>query len=83
MGGLPLPNTFERISVLIDLDAKYPFQTMADLDELVSIATNPEEGALYRLWRPAADRLRIEIEKLEPEAQALALSVLISRSLGS
>jgi hypothetical protein len=77
VGALPLPKTFERVAMLIDLDTHYRFQTVADLDELISTATNPEDGTLRkRLWPPAADRLRIQIEELEPETRALVLSVL-------
>jgi hypothetical protein len=80
VGALPLPRTFECISVLIDLDARYVFRGVADMDELMSEAINPEDGALYaRLWRPAAERLRKQIEDLEPEERALALSVLIRK----
>lgn len=80
VGALPLPRTFERISVLIDLDARYVFRGASNVDELMSEAINPEDGELYaRLWRPAAERLRKEIEDLEPEEKALALSVLIRK----
>jgi hypothetical protein len=80
VGALPLPKTFERVAVLIDLDTRYRFLTVADLDELMATATNPEDGTLYvQLWRPAAERLRREIESLEPEERALVLSVLAAR----
>jgi hypothetical protein len=80
VGALPLPKTFERVAILIDLDTRYRFQTVADLDELISTATNPEDGTLYtRLWPPAVDRLSIQIKELEPEARALVLSVLTAQ----
>jgi hypothetical protein len=78
VGALPLPKTFERISVLIDLDKRYGFRGESELDELMSEATNPDDGILYKsIWRPAADRLCMQIKKLEPEQQALVLSVLM------
>ena len=65
VGALPLPKTFERVAILIDLDTRYRFQTVADLDELISTATNPEDGTLYtRLWPLAVDRLRVQIQEL-------------------
>lgn len=77
VGALPLPKTFERVSVLLDLDARYSFHGVADLDELMSTTINPDDGALYaRLWRPAVDRLRVRIAELEPETRALVLSIL-------
>ncbi len=77
VGALPLPRTFERVSVVLDLDARYRFQGVTDLDELMSTTLNPEDGTLYvRLWRPAVDRLRVQIAELEPERRALVLSLL-------
>jgi hypothetical protein len=77
VGALPLPKTFERVSVLLDLDARYSFHGVADLDELMSTTINPDDGTLYaRLWRPAVDRLRVQIAELEPETRALVLSIL-------
>jgi hypothetical protein len=80
VGALPLPSTFERISVLIDLDARYVFRSVLDADDLMAEAVDPEDGTLYaRLWRPAADSLRTQIEALEPEQRTLVLSVLAAR----
>lgn len=80
VGALPLPRTFERISVLIDLDTRYVFRGGSDMDELISQATNPDDGILYaRLWQPAADRLCKQIAEIEPEQRALVLSVLVSK----
>ncbi|MHB8389427.1 MAG: hypothetical protein ACYDBH_07585 [Acidobacteriaceae bacterium] len=80
VGALPLPKTFERISVLIDLDKRYVFRGESDMDELISEAISPDDGILYaRLWWPAADRLRVQIGELEPEQRALVLSVLMSK----
>jgi hypothetical protein len=80
VGALPLPRTFERVSVLIDLDKRYTFHNASDMDELMSEATNPDDGTLYaRLWRPAADRLRMQIDELESEQRALVLSVLVAK----
>jgi len=77
VGALPLPQTFERVSVLIDLDERYTFRGVSDMEGLMSAVVNPDDGALYtRLWRPAADRVRMQIEGLEPEERALVLSVL-------
>ena len=77
VGALPLPKTFERLSLLLDLDARYSFRGVTDLDELMSTTINPDDGTLYaRLWRPAADRLRVQITELEPETRALVLSIL-------
>jgi len=77
VAALPLPKTFEQVSVLLDLDARYAFHNVSDLDDLMSMATDPENGTFYgRLWRPAADRLRTQIGGLDPETQALVLSVL-------
>ena len=62
------------------MERHYVFRSVSDLDEMMSMATNPEEGTLYaQLWRPAADRLLTQIDKLEPEARALILSVLATQ----
>lgn len=80
VGALPLPRTFERISVLIDLDTRYVFRGVSDMDELKAEVTNPDDGILYtHLWRPAADRLCKQIDDLDPEQRALVLSVLMSK----
>lgn len=80
VGSLPFPKTFAGLSVSLDLERRYVFRSVSDLDEMMSVATNPEEGTLYaQLWRPAADRLLIQIDKLEPEARALILSVLATQ----
>lgn len=80
IGSLPFPKTFERVSVLVDLERRYVFRSVSDLDEMMSMATNPEDGTLYaQLWRPAADRLLTQIDKLEPETRALVLSVLATQ----
>ena len=77
VGSLPLPRVFERISVLVDLDAYCNFRRESDLGDLMSEVTDPEDGILYeRLWRPSADRLCAQIEGLEPENCALVLPVL-------
>ena len=83
IASLPLPKVFEKVSISLDLDAPYAFQEVSDLDELMSRAFELEEGVLYtRLWRLAADRLREQIEVLEPEVRALVLAVLTSKQLG-
>ena len=80
VGALPLPRTFERVCVLIDLDERYIFRSASDADELMAEAVNLEDGTLYaHLWRPAADRLRAQIDELEPEQRTLVLSVLVVR----
>lgn len=77
VGALPLPRTFERISVLIDLDARYVFRSAAEVDDLMSDMFNPDDGILYeRIWRPAVERLRVQVSELDTEHQALVLSVL-------
>lgn len=80
VGSLPLPKTFVSVSVSLDLDAPYVLHSSSDLEELMSRATDLDEGTLYaRLWRPGVERLREEIEKLDPEEQALVLSILVAR----
>lgn len=80
IGALPLPKTFERLSVLIDLDAPYALRSSSEMEQLTSEAADPDEGALYiRLWRPAADRLLSEINKFDTEEKALILSALAAR----
>lgn len=81
VGALPLPRTFERISVSVDLDTRYVFRGVSDLEDLMSEVAGPDDGTMYaRLWRPAADRLRTQIDQFEPEEQALILSVLASQA---
>lgn len=80
VAALPLPRTFERISLMVDLDARYVFRDVSEVDELMAEVINPDDGTLYaRLWRPAADRLRGCINEIEPQQRALVLSVLASR----
>lgn len=80
IGSLPFPKTFEGLSVSLDLERRYVFRSVSDLDEMMSMVTNPEDGTLYsQLWRPAADRLLTQIYELEPEARALILSVLATQ----
>lgn len=77
IAALPLPRTFERISINIDLDAHCVFRSAAEVDDLMSDMFNPDDGVFYQsMWRPAVDRLRVQISELEPERQALVLSVL-------
>lgn len=76
IGALPLPKTFERISVLIDLDTNYDFHNN-DLDELKSDAFDPEDGYLLkRIWRPAVNIIKKQIETFNEEDQKLIFSVL-------
>lgn len=64
VGSLPLPKTFEGVSVSMNLDTRYIFRSVSDLEDMMSMATDPEESTPYaRLWRPAADRLQMQIEK--------------------
>ena len=80
LGSLPLPKTFEQISVLLDLDARYVFHTVSELDDLADQAMNPDDGNLYtHLWGPAARRLCEQIRAFEPEDRIVALSVLTHR----
>ena len=72
---------FECVSVSLNLDKRYIFRSASDLGDIKSLATDPEENTLYaRLWRPAADRLQLQIDALEPETQALVFSVLTVQS---
>ena len=76
IGALPLPKTFERISVLINLDTNYDFHNN-DLDELKSDAFDSEDGYLLkRMWRPAVNMLKKQIETFNEEDQKLIFSVL-------
>lgn len=76
VGSLPMPLSFERLSISIDLDAKYDFSD-SDPANLMEEAFDVEEGALRRrLWRPAAEKLRSELTKLDQQTQALVLPVL-------
>ena len=80
IGALPLPKTFERISVLINLDANYDFNN--DLDELKSDAFDPDDGYLFkRIWRPAANILRKQIETFNEDEQKLIFPILKGYSL--
>ena len=80
VGGLPLPKTFEGVSVSMNLDTRYMFRSVSDLENMMSMATDPEENTQFaRLWRPAGDRLQMQIEILNPEARALALSILTTQ----
>jgi hypothetical protein len=77
---LPLPESFERISVLINLDASYDFNS--DLDELKSDAFDLEEGYLFKsMWRPAVNLLKKQIETFNDEDQKLIFPVLKGHSL--
>lgn len=80
VGSLPLPKTFDSVSVSMNLDTRYIFRSVADLEDMMSMATDPEESTPYaRLWRPAADRLQMQVEELEPEERALVLSILTTQ----
>ena len=80
VGTLPLPKTFECVSIAIDLEKQYEFPGASSLDELMALVNDPEEGILHkRLWRPAADRLRSQIEKLDLETRVRVLAVLATR----
>lgn len=81
VGSLPLPKTFERISISIDLDERYDFGGISDDEGLRSEVVNPDNGSLYRrLWRPAADSVCKQIEGLEPEQRVLVLSIWASQN---
>jgi hypothetical protein len=80
IGALPLPKSFERISVLINLDASYDFNS--DLDELKSDAFDLEDGYLFKsMWRPAVNLLKKQIETFNDEDQKLIFPVLKGHSL--
>jgi len=76
IGALPLPKTFECISVSINLDTNYDFDN-DDLDELKSDAFNSDDGYLFkRIWRPAVNILKKQIETFDEEDQKLIFPVL-------
>ncbi|SRR6266567_1946929 len=78
VGHLPLPKSFERLSIEIDLDAKYDFG--ADVSDLMLRAFDAEDGLLQtRLWRPAAESLRARLSKLDEQTQGLILPVLTAK----
>lgn len=53
VGSLPVPRGFERLSVVIDLDARGDFLETSALDDLTSRALDSSGGSLYQdLWRP-------------------------------
>lgn len=80
VGALPLPRTFERVSVLLDLDAHYVFCENDNVEDSMSELFDTDEGILYQcMWRPAAEQLKKQINELEPERQALVLSILNSK----
>jgi hypothetical protein len=79
VGALPLPRTFERISVLLDLDAHYVFYENDNVEDGMSELFDTDEGILYQyMWRPAAEQMKKQIKELEAEHQALVLSILNS-----
>jgi hypothetical protein len=79
VGHLPVPKSFERLSIAIDLDATYDF-TSPDLPDLMQRAFDFEDGVLQtRLWGPAAQKLREQLSKLDAQTQALVLPVLCAR----
>lgn len=76
VGHLPTPKSFERLSITIDLDARYDF-TNPDAAKLTQRAFDVEDGVLQtRLWGPAAERLRAQLSKLDAQTQALVLPIL-------
>ena len=76
IGHLPVPKSFERLSISINLDATYDFGT-TNVSDLVQRAFDPEDGHLRaKLWGPAADRLHATLAKLDEQSQALVLPVL-------
>lgn len=76
IGHLPLPRSFERLSLSIDLDANYEFET-SDVDDSVARVFDSEDGAIaVRLWRPACDKLKEHISALDAERKRLVLPML-------
>jgi len=76
VGHLPVPKTFERLSISINLDGKYDFAN-PNVAELMQHLFDIEDGVLRtKLWGPAVKRLHAELAKLDAETQALVLPVL-------
>ncbi len=79
IGQLAVPKSFERLSVAIDLEAKYDFGT-ADLDGLMERTFGEEDGILKtRLWHPIAEKLRANVLKLDAPNQELVLPILAEK----
>lgn len=77
VGALPLPTSFARLSLTIDLDANYLFRDASEASDLMAEFVSPEDGALYAmLWKPAAESLRKQLERLTPEQRVMVLSIL-------
>jgi hypothetical protein len=77
VGSLPIPRIVQRMSVIIDLDGRGGLLETSAIDELRSRVLDPSGGSLYQeLWRPAADRVALEVERLDSDRQVLVLSVL-------
>ncbi|MGH8777455.1 hypothetical protein [Paraburkholderia sp.] len=79
LGALPVPRTFEQLSVEIDLERRYEFRDAAYFEGMtLESGAEAEHPSLSRLWELGARRLSEEIDKLQPEDRALALSVLLA-----
>jgi len=79
LGALPVPRSFEQLSIEIDMDRRYEFQEAAAFDDItLQAGPDAEYRSLSHLWEPGARRLILEIGKLSREDRFLALSVLLS-----
>jgi hypothetical protein len=79
LGALPVPRTFEQLSVEIDLERRYEFRDAAYFEGVtLESDAETEYPSLSRLWKLGVRRLSEEINKMQPEDRALALSVLLA-----
>ena len=79
VGALPVPRTFEQLSVAIDLERRYEFQATSHFEGMaLETGAEAEHRSMSRLWECGARRLAEEIDKLPGEDRALALSVLLA-----
>lgn len=79
LGALPVPRTFEQLSVEIDLERRYEFRDATYFEGMtLESGAETEYPSLSRLWEIGARRLSDEIDKLQAEDRALALSVLLA-----
>ena len=79
LGALPIPRTFEQLSVDVDLERRYEFRAASHFEGMtLETGVEAEHRSLSRLWELGARRLVAEIDKLPSDDKALALSVLLA-----